>query len=729
MNARNAHRLGAPGYRLVRWLVTSGAASLYAATEVPGGQPVAIKIFHRADAAGIARLEQRLRVNAKLSHPNIVAIGETGRTADGRLFHSMPLLLGFEQVRHDLRGRPRRIAALLRDLLNGLDYAHRCGMVHGAIRPSNVLFDKRRRARLADFGIAHCAAEAGSSNPPASRYLSPEQARGDPPDPRSDLYAIGMLAYQLLTDGARIQARNASTPAEANAGKTIPRLPPALAAWQAWIDRALADSPQQRFQTAGEMAHALGVMLAWRNRRQMIGTTRHGRVPKWMLPAAVLLALVVVLVGWGTRGSRPAPADAIDTMPAATAFGTPAPPTTIAAAVPADSTPLLAKRVQGLIATADALRARGHLFAPPFHNAANHYLAALAFDPGNPDAIAGIDAMLATLRDRIDKAWDDDRKATKVVVALQQGDTLARAADASTRRDWRRYRDKLAQQVGDAVVQAAHAHDLRKIAALEPLAETLPAKFPAGFDLADAKRVASTPAAGARMRDPRGPLLVYVPAADGAPAFAIARVEVTRADYASFVRATHRPAAKCRAAHNPLSWLRHLGWQTPGFAQGNDYPVVCVSWDDAVAYATWLSKTTGRSYRLPGGDEWLRAAQGMPKDGPCKLGNVDDASRTGALDNDRLSCDDGAAQTAPVGHYAASGVGAYDMYGNVSEWLAGGSPGSRLFRGLSWRDGSHETPLGNQGSADSDIGYTSVGFRVMRVIDAAHGTPPPASAP
>jgi formylglycine-generating enzyme required for sulfatase activity len=242
-----------------------------------------------------------------------------------------------------------------------------------------------------------------------------------------------------------------------------------------------------------------------------------------------------------------------------------------------------------------------------------------------------------------------------------------------------------------------------------------------------AEREATTPTAGTLLRDAKGPVLAYVPATDTAPAFAIQRVEVTRAEYAAFVQATHRPASKCLEAYNPFSRMRHLTWQKPGFTQDGNHPAVCVSWDDAAAYAAWLSKTTGETYRLPDGSEWLRAAQGVPKDGPCQLGNIDDVSRKSRMDNDKLSCNDGAEYTADVGLYAPSGVGAYDMYGNVSEWLAGGSHGSRVFRGLSWRDGSRQTPLGRQGTADSDVGYTNVGFRMVRVIDATH-PPPPAAA-
>ncbi|MGH8192343.1 MAG: SUMF1/EgtB/PvdO family nonheme iron enzyme, partial [Rhodanobacteraceae bacterium] len=256
----------------------------------------------------------------------------------------------------------------------------------------------------------------------------------------------------------------------------------------------------------------------------------------------------------------------------------------------------------------------------------------------------------------------------------------------------------------------------------------LPATYPAGFDLAAAERRAAKPVAGERLRDRGGPLLVYVPAAGTDSAFAIGRVEVTRGDYAAFVHATHRPASTCVEAYNWFSRLRHLTWKSPGFTQTDEHPVVCVSWDDAVAYAVWLSSATGEPYRLPSSSEWLRTAQGMPNGTPCQLGNVDDASRHSAMDNDRFSCDDGYAQTAPVGHYAPSGVGAYDMYGNVSEWLAaGGSVRDRAFRGLSWRDGSHQTPLGSHGTAAANVGYTNIGFRVVRVIDAAHPAPPAAS--
>jgi hypothetical protein len=740
MNARAAPLVGAPGYRLTRWIAASSAASLYMASDLTSGRPAAIKIFHRVDRRVLNRLEPRLQANAGLLHPGIVPVRSIGLTTDGRLFHSMPLLLGLEQVRPDLVGRPLRIAALLRGLLEGLAHAHRSGTVHGAIKPSNVLFDKQGYAQLADFGIACCLAEPGRPPADGGRYLSPEQAQGHAPDPRSDLYSVGMLAWELLAGASPGGAGRSNRPLGENTGQIVPRLPPGAASWQPWMDRALAASPASRFQSAHEMADALASVVSSNfgdaGAASEIKPPRHA--PKWLPYAAALVAAAVLLTGWAMSGQRRAPV-ILTATPAAAAStddpGVPTPSLQAVSALPAmsDATSLMADRVQGLVATADTLRANGHLFSPPFRNAASHYLAALAFDPGNPDATAGIEAMLATLRNQVDASWRDASDTAEATRLLQQGDELAEHTRAPARQAWHWYHARLARQVGEAVVRAARAHDTRKIAALEPLAKALPAEYPDGFDLAEAQQMASTRTASdadtrgspasKSMRDALGPRLVYVPATDGAPAFAIARYDVTRADYAAFARATHRPAAKCLEAHNPFSRLRHLTWRAPGFAQDADHPVVCVSWDDAAAYAAWLSKKTGQHYRLASGNQWLRAARGMPRGSPCKRGNVDDVSRRSRFDNDRWSCDDGAAETAPVGRYAASGVGAYDMYGNVSEWVAGGSPGSRPFRGVSWRDGSHESPLGSHGTADSDVGYTSVGFRVMRVIDPTHPAP------
>jgi hypothetical protein len=731
MSDIHAGGIEVPGYRLVRPIGTSGMATVYVAMQRSLERQVALKVFDTVDIEAIARFEQLLRTSARLSNPHIVGAHQIGRTADGRTFHSMPFLLSAELSRHTLRSKPLKVAALLREILDALGYAHHRGIVHGGVKPANVLFDERGHARLADFGIARCAAELGHPHPAAAGYLSPEQARGNPPGQRSDLYSVGVLAYELLTGVLPFQGEDAVATAIAHVEQPIPRLPPMVGAWQAWIDKALAKLPAQRFQSAEEMADALSVIdgleeggaHATDNRAKL-------RVPAWVIAAAALVVTAGAIAGWATWKHHRAPgfvtADpSAQTMATTTPVDTPAAPAQSAPAAPATVAPL-AGRVQILIAQADLLRAGDHLFSPPGDNAAEQYLTVLTLDPGNPAAVAGIDAMLATLSRRLDNAWRGD-KFTQATGLLKQCDLLATHASTAASRDWRARRATLAKTVGSGVATATADHDVKRVAAMKPLADALPASYPAGFDAAAAERAATTPAAGTLLRDRGGPVLAYVPASGDAPAFAIERVEVTRADYAAFVEATHRRASKCLEAYNPFSRMQRLSWQKPGFAQAGDHPAICVSWDDATAYAAWLSKTTGQEYRLPSNAEWLRTAQGVPQGNPCQLGNVDDVSRKSAMDNDKLSCNDGAEFTAPVGHYAASGAGAFDMYGNVSEWVAGGSAGSRVFRGLSWRDGGHQTPLGRQGTADSDVGYTNVGFRVVRVIDPSHAPPPAAS--
>ncbi|MGN6789784.1 MAG: bifunctional serine/threonine-protein kinase/formylglycine-generating enzyme family protein [Rhodanobacteraceae bacterium] len=721
--AQVADLLDVPGYRLVRPIGSSGATTVYEAMQRSLERQVAVKVFNVADGDAVARFDPLLRTNARMSHPHILGVHQIGHTGDGRLFHSMPFLVSAELNSQNLRTKPLRIAALLREVLDALDHAHRRGVVHGGIKPTNVLFDSHGHARLADFGIARCAAELGYPHPAAANYQSPEQARGRPPGQRSDLYSVGVLAWQLLTGALPFAGDDAVSTAVAHVERPIPRLPPMSAGWQPWIDRALAKTPELRFQSAREMADALSAI----DGHDVVGTAAprsrpHARLPKWTVGATASLVAVAALAGWATWGRHRAPG--VQAMPSTATSPALAASVPVPATRPAEAASVspLEQRIQVLLAQAEASRAAGHLFAPTGDNAVEQYLTVLVLEPGNEDAVAGVDAVLGVLRHRLDDAWRGG-KLDESLTLVKRCDLLAVHADPLASRGWRGQRETLARNVGTAVADAAKAHDARRFAALKPLADALPATYPVGFDFAAAERDASTPSAGTQLRDRDGPVLVYAPASGSAPAFAIAPVEVTRADYAAFVQATRRPDSRCLEAYNPFSRMRHLTWQAPGFTQGGDHPVVCVSWNDAVAYAAWLSKTTGETYRLPTADEWLRAARGMPKGTPCQLGNVDDVSRQSAMDNDRLACNDGAAQTAPVGHYAASAIGAYDMYGNVSEWLAGGSPGARVFRGLSWRDGSRQTPLGRQGTADSDVGYTNVGFRVLRLIDAAHPAP------
>jgi len=165
--------------------------------------------------------------------------------------------------------------------------------------------------------------------------------------------------------------------------------------------------------------------------------------------------------------------------------------------------------------------------------------------------------------------------------------------------------------------------------------------------------------------------------------FSIGQYEVTKAQFARFVRESgHLAGAGC-FAWNGSKYQRDAAkdWRNPGFAQADDHPVVCVSWNDAKAYAEWLTKKTGKRYRLPTESEWEYAARAGSQesrpwgDNPgdaCAHANVADASTkrdvAGTTSWKFHECDDNYAYTAPVGSYPPNAFGLYDTLGNAWEW-------------------------------------------------------------
>ena len=223
---------------------------------------------------------------------------------------------------------------------------------------------------------------------------------------------------------------------------------------------------------------------------------------------------------------------------------------------------------------------------------------------------------------------------------------------------------------------------------------------------------------GGKFRDAQGPDLALIPLqADAGDrldyAFGFGVADVTRAAYARFAKATGRPASRCRETQGVFARSRGLSWEAPGFAQADDHPVVCVSWQDAKAYADWLSRQTGERYRLPTQQEWLHVAQANSA-ATCGNGN---------FGKDR--CDDGFENTAPVGRYPPTRYGLLDVIGNVAVWTQdcaspekNGDCRERAIRGLSWDDDRDPARVWKSSSSGTDVGYATIGFRVVRELSA-----------
>ena len=171
--------------------------------------------------------------------------------------------------------------------------------------------------------------------------------------------------------------------------------------------------------------------------------------------------------------------------------------------------------------------------------------------------------------------------------------------------------------------------------------------------------------------------------------FALGKYPVTRREFAAFVRETHHDPRGCflPPPSNDVPKVvltQGLSWRNPGFAQTERDPVVCLSFDDATRYARWLSRKTGKSYRLPSESEWEYAARAGTKiqrywsggnARACHFANVLDLAAAKAFkidksDNAFFPCYDGYIYTAPVGSFPPNAFGLYDMLGNVYQWTA-----------------------------------------------------------
>src|SRR5712664_2303762 len=194
-------------YQVVRKLGAGGMANVYLAEDQELGRRVAIKILndrHAGDEQFVERFRREAKNAAALSHPNIVSIYDRGE-AEGTYYIAMEYLDGRSLKELILSRGPAPIHLAVdyaRQVLAAIMFAHRHGIVHRDIKPHNVLVDGEGRLKVTDFGIARAGAsqmtEAGSIVGTA-QYLSPEQAKGTAVDPRSDIYSVGIVLYELLT--------------------------------------------------------------------------------------------------------------------------------------------------------------------------------------------------------------------------------------------------------------------------------------------------------------------------------------------------------------------------------------------------------------------------------------------------------------------------------------------------------------------------------------------------
>src|SRR5215218_6624787 len=309
-------------YAIERELGRGGMATVYLARDVRHRRPVALKVLHHNVGAllGPSRFRREIETAANLRHPHILPLFDSGEV-DGLLYYTMPYIPG-ESLRDRLQraGGPLPLVearSVMRDVADALAHAHRHGVVHRDIKPENILLADGHAA-VADFGIARAVRSAhatqGSDDTGAESsatltsvgmalgtpaYMAPEQAVGDAGvDHRADLYALGVVAYELLAGAHPFGARSVHalitahlTQSPAPIAERRPDVPPAFAAL---VMRCLEKDPAARPQSADEILATLETVVLTGET-----TAATARAPSWRqrpmrLVAPVVAALAVV---------------------------------------------------------------------------------------------------------------------------------------------------------------------------------------------------------------------------------------------------------------------------------------------------------------------------------------------------------------------------------------------------------------------------------------------------
>ena len=273
------------GYVILDLVGIGGMGRVYRAEQTNLGRTVAVKIIHPhlvGEENAAARFITEARAASRLNHPNSVAVIDFGKTDDGQLYLVMEFLRGKDLARVQYEEGPlsfRRIVSILRQVLAALSEAHHLGIIHRDLKPENIILEPVRTGgdfvKVVDFGLAKMRAEASSPSITSPgivcgtpEYMSPEQGRGDPLDARSDLYAVGVVFYQILTGRLPFEAESPTQvvlmhitePPPDPRGVAPERQIPSLLADVCLM--ALAKEPAHRFGNADEFGEALADALS-----------------------------------------------------------------------------------------------------------------------------------------------------------------------------------------------------------------------------------------------------------------------------------------------------------------------------------------------------------------------------------------------------------------------------------------------------------------------------------
>lgn len=719
-----------PGYTIIKKINSGGMATVYLATQHSVGRTVALKVMKPAldkDPEFHQRFQREANIVGQLSHPNIIPIYDIGRHEELNYISMEFLPKGSleEKIRKGIN--VERAIKVTLGIAAALEYAHSKGYVHRDIKPENILFREDDSPILTDFGIARTIKSKVNMTQVGTivgtpNYMSPEQAKGEHSDGRADLYSLGVVLFEMLTGKKPFHADSSLALGIKHIHEQAPKLPLSLFFLQSTLDKLLAKKPEQRFQTAKELIaelHSINAntfLLSDKNGKvsflPLIKTAEYLIKQDAKFLASKLSAHAKTLTRKFKRQPSEAPfvsASALQQTVVATRISTPIlgnQPADLSHCLHADSSSDLSNNeifsesrhkrywIYSAIAILILFAVSSNIIFPSPGASTSTQWASLVPGNKNTAAVENSDATKTTLSFTVAPSPTEARiRILNIKEKYAPGIVLPPAAyhiEVShpgyiTKTKWIRLNES--NQVLDLALQKSNQ-----------ITDTSQLPLPDMVRLTGGEFV---------MGNASNPDDENTKAINVEQNFLIGRYEITFNEYDFFALATNR------ALPDDMGWGR------------GERPVVNISWDDAIAYTNWLSKTTGKNYRLPSAIEWEYAARGNTTSSYWWGNNEDDARERA---NCRYGCKSLWAsffnnETRPVGSFPPNDFGIHDTAGNVAEWIndctdkiTRQSCLKRAVRGGSFVSNVESITAYSQIAFTASKSRKSIGFRVVQEI-------------
>jgi len=420
-----------PGHRIIRELGRGGMASVYLAMQESMEREVALKVMSpmlgASDASFSERFIREAKIVAKLSHPNIIAVYDVGVAGPYHYF-SMEYHTG-----GDLKARihdgmmPKMALSITRQMASALGFAHSKGYVHRDVKPENVMFRHDGTALLTDFGIAKADDKVNRMTATGTvigtpHYMSPEQAQGLELDHRADIYSLGIMFYEMLTGTVPYSGTSALSIGIKHLKEPVPQFPPPLHVYQPLLDKFLAKSADERFQSGEEVIAAIDAMSSGSQtltglagsqtvvmgrattsqatvisnqvsgqqaKTQITGAPQRSGSSRGLVIAATALVPIIAIGGYFFMRPASAPAPAVTASVTASPGGNAS-----------------ANKVAQLLAEADVAALAGRYLEPRDQSAVRKYRQALEIEPKNARATSGLQEISRQYLSQTEKAID-----------------------------------------------------------------------------------------------------------------------------------------------------------------------------------------------------------------------------------------------------------------------------------------------------------------------------------